>query len=103
MQGYQLTFITPQDRRHAGRPLSEWLLQAARQLGIRGATLLAAAEGYGQHQRLHAAHFFELADQPVMVLLALDDDEWQRLSQYLRDEAVEVFYIKTPAEFGLTG
>ncbi len=30
MQGYQLTFITQQGRRHQGQPICDWLLEEAR-------------------------------------------------------------------------
>lgn len=103
MQGYQLTFFTTHDRRHGGLPLGEWLLQEARKLGIGGATLLAASEGFGHDRKLHSAHFIELADQPVEVMMALGEADAERLFQRLRDERVRVFYVKTPIEFGVTG
>lgn len=102
MQGYQLTFFTTQDRRHGGLPLGEWLLQEARKLGVPGATLVAAAEGFGRDGKLHAAHFIELADQPVEVTMALGAPEVDRLFERLRDERVRVFYVKAPIEFGTT-
>ncbi|WP_137935711.1 DUF190 domain-containing protein [Chitinivorax sp. B] len=103
MEGYQLTFFTQQDHRHSGQPLGEWLVQTARQLGVGGATLILAAEGFGRHGRLHAAHFFELPDQPVEVTMAVSEGEAQRLFQRLRDEQVNVFYIKVPIEYGVIG
>lgn len=53
MQGFQLTFFTQQNRRHGSLPLSEWLIQEARKLGIAGATLIDAAEGFGHERKLH--------------------------------------------------
>lgn len=38
MKGFQITFFTQQDRRHHHKPMAEWLMLAARDLGIRGAT-----------------------------------------------------------------
>lgn len=43
-QGYQITFYTQQDRMHGSRPLAQWLIEEARQYGIRGATLTGALE-----------------------------------------------------------
>ena len=103
MQGYQLSFFTRQDRKHGGLPLAEWLLHEARRTGIGGGTLIAAAEGFGHHGRLHSAHFFELGDQPVEVTLAARAPEADRLFQRLREEKIEVFYVKTAVEFGTTG
>ncbi len=103
MQGYQLTFFTQQDRKHGCLPLGEWLVHEARALGVGGATLIAAAEGFGHHHRLHSAHFFELADQPIEVTMALNEADVERLFQRLRAEKINVFYVKTPIEFGMTG
>ena len=58
MIGYQLTFFTQQDRKHDHMPLGEWLVQEARKLGIGGATLIVATEGFGHDRKLHSAHFF---------------------------------------------
>jgi PII-like signaling protein len=102
MQGFQLTFITQQYRRHHGLPFAEWLLRECRELGIRGATLIAASEGYGRHRKIHSAHFIELADQPVEVTMAVDEAECERVFARLRTEGIEVFYIKAPIEFGMT-
>lgn len=103
MQGFQLTFFTQQDRRHGGLPLGEWLIQEARKLGVAGATLIAAAEGFGHDRKLHSAHFFELADQPIEITLAISETDAQRLFEKLREEKINIFYVKTPIEFGMTG
>lgn len=79
MQGYQLTFFTQQDRKHGRLPLGEWLLQEGRKLGVAGATLFAASEGFGHSQKLHSAHFFDLADQPIEVMMAVSAADARRL------------------------
>jgi len=103
MNGYQITFFTQQDKRHHGKPLADWLVHVAQEMGLRGATLVAASEGFGHHGRMHAAHFFELADQPLEVTMALTDDEAERLFGRLREENVHVFYVKIAVEFGTLG
>lgn len=103
MKGYQLTFFTQQDRQHNQQPLGEWLLRSAMKLGIGGATLTAATEGFGRDRKLHAAHFFELADQPVEVTMAVSEQQAECMFERLRQEGVHVFYVKTPIEFGVTG
>lgn len=103
MKGYQLTFFTQQDRQHNHLPLGEWLLQAAMKLGIGGATLIVATEGFGHDRKLHSAHFFELADQPVEVTMAVNEQQAERIFEHLRQEGVKVFYVKIPIEFGMTG
>lgn len=103
MHGYQLTFFTQQSRRHSGLPLAEWLLQEARKLGIRGATLTAATQGFGHDGKLHSAHFFELSDQPIEVIMALSEADAERMFTRLHEEGINVFYVKTPIEYGMSG
>lgn len=103
MNGYQLTFYAQQDRRHHGKPLADWLVHLAGELGLRGATVIAACEGMGQHHRIHSAHFFELADQPLSIVMAVTADESDKLFERLRAENVHLFYVKIPVEFGVIG
>jgi len=103
MQGHQIIFFTQADRLHRGQPVAAWLLQLARELGLRGATRIAASAGLGHDHRLHAAGFFELVDQPELVLLAVSEAECAQLFERLAAESVALFYLKTPAEFGTAG
>ncbi len=102
MLGFQLTFFTQQDHRHHGKTLAHWLVEEARAMGIRGATLVPATEGFGHHRRIHSARFIELADTPAEVVMAVTADEAERLFARLRAEKVKLFYTKTPIEFGTT-
>ena len=103
MKGYQITFFTQQDRRHKQKPMAEWLMFAARDLGVRGVTIVAGSEGYGHHRRIHSSHFFELADQPQEILMAVSEDESERLFELLKNEGVHLFYVKSTVEFGTLG
>ena len=103
MNGYQLTFFTQQDRLQHGKPLGHWLIDLARTMGIRGATLIAAAEGFGHHGRFHSSHFFDLAEQPLEVVMAVTNEECDLLFEKLRAEGVKLFYVKAPIEFGVLG
>jgi PII-like signaling protein len=103
VNGYQVTFFTQQDHRHHGKSLAHWLLEEARAMGIGGATLLAASEGFGHHRRLHTVHLIDLSEQPLEVVMALTAEEADRLFAKLKAEKIKVFYSKTPVEFGMTG
>lgn len=103
MRGFQITFFTQQDKRHRGHPLGEWLVLLARDMGLPGATLIAGSEGFGQHRRLHSAHFFELADQPQEVQVVVGEADAERLFARLGEEGVHLFYVKTAVEFGTLG
>jgi len=103
MTGYQVTFFTSQDRRHAGMPVADWLMRLAEELQLSGATVLPAREGMGHGGHLHSAHFFELADQPVSVLFALAPEESERLFARLATEGLDLFYVRSAVEFGVVG
>lgn len=103
MQGFQLTFFTQQDRNHKGRSLAKWLLEEARNIGIGGATLIPAVEGFGHDRKLRSAHFFELTDQPLEVTMAVSASDAERLFTRLKEEGINIFYVKTPIEYGMTG
>ncbi len=103
MKGYQLEFFMEQNKRKGHQALYEWVLDLARQEGIAGATVFMGAMGFGHHSRLHSAHFFELADQPVLVTMVVKEDESNRLFDLIRQEKVPVFYVKMPVEFGTLG
>ncbi len=103
MNGYQITFFTQQDHRHHGKPVADWLVHLAGELGLQGVTVIPAAEGVGHSHRVHSARFFELADQPVSIVMAVTEDEASRLFERLRTEQVKLFYVKMPVEFGVLG
>lgn len=103
MNGYQITFFTQQDRRHAGKPLADWLVHLAAEMGLRGATLIPGSEGVGHDRRFHSAHFFELVDQPLEVVMVVSTQEADQLFARLHAESVRLFYVKVPAEFGVVG
>jgi PII-like signaling protein len=100
MNGFQITFFTQQNSKHKGRQLAEWLLDFARSCGVQGGTIIAGSESYGKDGHFHSAHFFELADQPLAVIMAADHATTERLFAGLKQEKVAVFYVKTAVEFG---
>ena len=58
--------------------------------------------GYGRHGKLHEQHFFELAGEvPVLVEFILGEDEADKLIALLREEGLDLFYAKLPAEYGM--
>lgn len=103
MKGYQITFFTNLDRRQDGLPVGEWLIKTAKEMGLQGATLIPAGEGFGHDRRIHSAHFFELADQPVEVIMSLSAEEADQLFATIKASGVKLFYIKTEVEFGVLG
>jgi uncharacterized protein len=103
MNGFRISFFTVQDHRHKGKPIADWLVQLAKELGLTGATLIPGGEGFGHHRRMHSVRFIELTDQPQEVVMVVTTEEADRLFERLRQEGVHLFYAKTPAEFGVLG
>jgi PII-like signaling protein len=103
MKGFLVIFFTQQNRRYQGKMLGEWIVDVAKEMGLRGATLSTGIEGFGHTGRLHSSHFFELADQPTEIRMAITEDESERLFKRLEGEEISVFFIKTPIEMGTVG
>jgi uncharacterized protein len=101
--GYQITFFSHQDRRFKGRQIGDWLMKLVQELELRGATLHSGGESFARGRRVHSAHFFELADQPVEVQIAVTTEEATKLFDRLKAEGVHLFYVKTAVEFGVLG
>jgi PII-like signaling protein len=103
MNGYAVTFITEEGKRHKGKTVCHWLQDVARSLGIQGVTTVAAVEGMGRHGKLHSAHFIELADQPIEIMMAVSQEQCDKLFALLEEERANLFYVKTPVEYGFVG
>ena len=103
MKGYEITFFTQQDRLHGSKQISEWLLLTARDLGLRGATIVPGSEGYGHNRHIHSSRFFELADNPQEIVMITSYEESDLLFDHLQKEGVQLFYVKKPVEFGVLG
>lgn len=104
MYGYQITFFTQQDRIHDYVPLAQWLVDEAKKLGIRGATLSGAIQGLGHDGITYQINLFDLSDQPVQVTLVVNAEEAERLLNHLTQKLMQdVFYVLMPVEFGTIG
>ncbi|PKF31225.1 DUF190 domain-containing protein [Acinetobacter proteolyticus] len=103
MNGFLLSFYTAQNRTYQGQPMSEWLLAVAKQMNLRGATVLAGLEGVDHRGLFHSASFFELVDRPIQIQFAVSNQQATELLDYLNDKEISLFYVKTPIEFGVVG
>jgi PII-like signaling protein len=101
MNGTCLKLYMTEDQKHDGKLLVEWLLERARQMGIPGASIFRAVEGYGRHGRVHAETFFELAGKlPVELEVVATEQDIERLLDLVRSEGLKLFYVRFPVEFG---
>jgi hypothetical protein len=53
--------------------------------------------------QIHSAGFFELADQPVQIQFAVNDEQATALFEFLEDKAISLFYVKQAVEYGVIG
>lgn len=102
MDGYRLVFSTIRGRKHNNMQIHEWLIEKAKEIGIEGATVIEALEGYGRNKSLHSATFFELVDEPIEIIFLADEERCKKLFEMIKEENLSVFYSKSKAEFGFT-
>ena len=103
MKGICLTFFVQENHQLHGKLAFEWLLERARKMGLSGGSAMRAIAGFGRHGRIHEDSFFELTgDLPVAVEFFLSDEDASRLLAEVEAQQVSVFYVKAPAEFGVT-
>lgn len=102
MKGYSVVFFTQQNRKYGELSVATYILEEAKKLGVRGATLFSGKEGFGHDGRYHADNFFDLEDPPVQVSLALSAEECENLLNRLKENELRVFYTKSEIEFGFT-
>jgi PII-like signaling protein len=103
MQGFQISFLAEQNRRIERKQAMDWLLHLAKELGISGCTVFSGVESFGADGRRHSARFFELADQPMEIVMAVTPEQADRLFERIRATDTEIFYIKIPIEYGQLG
>jgi uncharacterized protein len=67
-------FIGESDR-HAGRPLYEVIVEAARKKGLAGATVIRGVMGFGAASRIHTSKILRLSEDLPMVIEIVDSTE----------------------------
>ena len=74
--GHLLRIFVGEGDRYEGKPLYQWLVEAARDHGLAGATVLRGLEGYGAHSRVHTAKVLRLStDLPIVVEIVDVEDK----------------------------
>ena len=64
-----------------GRPLSEVIVNRARERGMAGATVLHGTMGFGAHSRMHTAKILRLSEDLPVVIEIVDKPE--RIEEFL--------------------
>jgi len=100
--GYLLTFFTQLSRHHNGQPMARWIMQEASKIGIRGATMSTADEGFGHDGRYHSNDFFDMQDPPQKIFMAVTQQECEELLSLFKASGEKIFFTKTEISFGFT-
>lgn len=74
-QGQRLRIYVGESDRHKGVPLFEWLVNAAREQGLAGATVFRGLEGFGAHSEVHTAKILRLSSDLPIVIEIVDSIE----------------------------
>ncbi len=89
-QGHLLRIFVGESKKHQGMPLYEWIIRAAKEHGLAGATVLRGILGYGSSKQIHSAKILALStDLPVIIEII---DELDKIESFLPviDSAIEV-------------
>ncbi|SAL53049.1 hypothetical protein AWB69_05541 [Caballeronia udeis] len=104
MKGSQLTvYVATQGHRRHHRTVVDWVLEETGKAGIVGATVVEVTEAIDMLGKYHAARFFELADQPVVVTVVAEDTRIDALLASLGQGGANLFYTRAPIEYEVLG
>ena len=79
--GCLLRIMIGESDKHGGKPLYEWLVIKAREIGLAGATVLRGMMGFGANSRIHTSKILRIsADLPVIIEIV---DTKEKLEAYL--------------------
>jgi PII-like signaling protein len=88
-QGHLLRIFIGESDKHDGIPLYEWIVRAARENGIAGATVLRGLEGFGAHSRIHMSKILRLSeDLPIVVEIVDTLDKIEKFMPVI-DETID--------------
>ena len=74
-EGQLLRIFIGEGNRHEGRPLYEWIVLQAKQMGLAGATVLRGIMGYGANSRIHTSKIMRLSEDLPIIIEIVDTSE----------------------------
>ena len=74
MTGKLLRIFVGEDDRYDGRPLYMAIVDALRDAGFTGATVLKGIEGYGRHGAVHSTRLIDVAVNVPVLIEVLDEE-----------------------------
>lgn len=89
-QGYLLRIFIGESDKHDGKPLYEWIVLKARDMGLAGATVLRGMMGFGAHSRIHTVKIQRLSeDLPIIIELVDTREKLESFLKIIDNEIVE--------------
>lgn len=98
--GVQLTFYTQAERSFENQPLYEWLVKQAKLHGIDGITVINGFEGIGHDGQTHLVNWFDPSQQPIRIIMVLEEDKSENFLKDLAHCQLNVFYTVSPVQYG---
>ena len=74
-KGQLLRIFIGESDHHEGKPLYEWIVLKARELGLAGATVIRGIEGFGATSRIHTAKILRLSEDLPLIIEIVDISE----------------------------
>jgi PII-like signaling protein len=80
-KGQLLRIFIGERNKYDGRPLYEWIVLQAKQMGLAGATVLRGMMGYGANSRIHTSKILRLSEDLPIIIEIVDTQE--KLTRFL--------------------
>jgi len=80
-EGELLRIFIGENNKYHGRPLYEWIVLQAKQMGLAGATVLRGMMGFGANSRIHTSKILRLSEDLPIIIEIVDTHE--KLTQFL--------------------
>lgn len=78
-------------------------VRACKEIRHQGGSAFRAVASFGRHGIMREEHFFEMAGNlTVEVVFMATDEEAVQFLELIRQEKVDIFYVKMSAEYGVT-
>ena len=74
-EGHLLRIFIGEAGRHEGKPLYQWILHKAREMGLAGATVVRGIAGFGAKSHIHSASILRLSEDLPVVVEIVDKEE----------------------------
>ena len=82
-EGSLLRILIGESDKHDGKPLYEWLVLKAREMGLAGATVFRGIMGFGANSRIHTSKILRLSDDLPIIIEIVDTRD--KLEKFLTE------------------